>query len=300
MCRFLTYAGTPLLLADLLYRPVNSLIMQSHHARERIEPLNGDGFGVGWYVPEIDPTPCVQRSVAPAWSNRNLQDLAAKTRASYLFAHVRAASPGMAVTEANVHPFSYDRFMWMHNGAVAGFRKIQRRLREGLKDEFYNMIEGTTDSEHAFALFLNSLRVPFGEVSGDEMRRALVETIARLNELTRDAGIIEPSFYNFAVTDGRSIVVSRYSSGETVKGNSLHFSRGLRFECLPGGICDMHSVAKDEHASAVIIASERLTEDESDWTYVPDNHTITVLPDLSVSIEPIDAEQTEGEVAAVR
>ena len=87
MCRFLAYVGAPLLLADLLYRPVNSLIMQSYKARERAEPLNGDGFGVGWYVPDIDPAPCVQRSVTPAWSNRNLQNLAAKTRASSLFAH---------------------------------------------------------------------------------------------------------------------------------------------------------------------------------------------------------------------
>jgi glutamine amidotransferase len=288
MCRFLTYAGAPLLLADLLYRPVNSLIMQSHHARERIEPLNGDGFGVGWYVPEIDPTPCVQRSVAPAWSNRNLQALAAKTRASCLFAHVRAASPGMAVTDANVHPFSYDRFMWMHNGAIAGFRQIKRRLREGLKDEFYDMIEGTTDSEHAFALFLNSLRMPFGEAGGDEIRRALVESIARLNELTREAGITEASFYNFAVTDGHSTVVSRYCSSDGVKGNSLHYSRGQRFECLPDGVCDMHSVARHERARAVIVASERLTDDPSDWTYVPDNHTITVLADLSVKVERIN------------
>jgi glutamine amidotransferase len=287
MCRFLTYAGAPLLLADLLYRPVNSLIMQSHHARERIEPLNGDGFGLGWYVPEIDPTPCVQRSVAPAWSNRNLQDLAAKTRAASLFAHVRAASPGMAVTDANVHPFSYDRFMWMHNGAVADFRKIKRRLRESLKDEFYDMIEGTTDSEHAFALFLNNLSVPFGEASGDDLRRALVETIARLNELTRDAGILEPSFYNFAVTDGRSTVVSRYCSAEGIKVNSLHYSRGHQFECLPGGICDMHPVSGDSTARAVIVASERLTEDETDWTPVPDNHTVTVLADLSVKVERI-------------
>ncbi len=288
MCRFLTYAGGPLLLADLLYRPVNSLIMQSHHARERIEPLNGDGFGVGWYVPEIDPTPCLQRSVTPAWSNHNLQALAAKTRASCLFAHVRAATPGMVVTDSNVHPFSYDRFMWMHNGAVAGFRRIKRRLREGLKDEFYDMIEGTTDSEHAFALFLNSLRTPFGAASGDEIRRALVETIARLNELTREAGITEASFYNFAVTDGHSTVVSRYCSGEGLKGNSLHYSRGARFECLPGGICDMHSVTRQERAQAVIVASERLTEDASDWTYVPDNHTITVLPDLNVKVERIN------------
>ncbi len=287
MCRFLTYTGAPLMLADLLYRPTNSLIMQSYHARERAEPLNGDGFGVGWYVPEVDPTPCVQRSVSPAWSNRNLQNLAVKTRASLLFAHVRAASPGMMVTEANVHPFTYDRFMWMHNGVVAGFHHIRRRLRDQLKDEFYDMIQGTTDSEHAFALFLNSLRAPFGEMSAEEMRRALVETIARLMEWTREAGTTEDSFCNFAVTDGQVTVVSRYCSGEGVAGASLHFSRGRRFECLPGGLCDMHSVAQDEQAKSVIVASERLTDDQTDWTTVPDNHTITVFPDSRVSLEPI-------------
>lgn len=288
MCRFLAYAGAPVLLSDLLYRPANSLIMQSHHARERAEPLNGDGFGVGWYVPEIDPTPCVQRSISPAWSNRNLQNLATKTRASYLFAHVRAASPGMIVTEVNVHPFVYDRFMWMHNGAVAGFHQIKRRLRESLKDEFYDMIQGTTDSEHAFAVFLNSLRVPFGEASGEEMRHALVETIAHLNEWTQSAGIAEPSFYNFAVTDGRSIVVSRYCSGENIAGASLHYSRGLRFECSPGGLCDMHCVADDVRAAAVIVASERLTDDASDWLDVPDNHTIIVRADSRVVLEEIN------------
>lgn len=288
MCRFITYSGAPLLLADLLYRPTNSLIMQSHHARERAEPLNGDGFGVGWYVPEIDPTPCVQKSVTPAWSNLNLQNLSLKTRATCLFAHVRAASPGMAVTEANVHPFSYDRFMWMHNGVASGFHQIRRRLRDGLKDEFYDMIQGTTDSEHAFALFLNSLRTPFGETSAEEMRRALLETIARLNELTREAGIAEASFYNFAVTDGRTTIVSRYSSGEGIEGASLHYSRGRQFECLPGGVCDMHAVAENQKAAAVIISSERLTDDVADWQRVPDNHTVAVLPDSSVSVKRIE------------
>ena len=287
MCRFLAYAGAPLLLADLLYRPVNSLIMQSYKARERAEPLNGDGFGVGWYVPEVDPSPCVQRTVMPAWSNRNLQSLASKVRASCLFAHVRAASPGLAVIESNVHPFAYDRFMWMHNGSIANFERIKRRLRESLKDEFYNMVMGTTDSEHAFALFLNSLRVPFGEAQGADMRVALVETIALLNEWTRAAEIIEPSYYNFAVTDGHSIVVSRYCSAEGLTANSLHISRGLRFECLPGGLCDMHTVKREEQAAAVIVSSERLTDDKDDWLDVPDNHTVTVTPDLNVQVELI-------------
>lgn len=288
MCRFIAYAGAPLLLADLLYRPADSLIMQSHHARERVEPLNGDGFGVGWYVPEIDPAPCIVRSVTPAWSSRNLQSLAFKIHAARLFAHVRAASPGMVVTETNTHPFSYDRFMWMHNGAVADFHRIKRRLRDGLKDEFYNMISGTTDSEHAFALFLNHLQVPFNQTTASDLRLALVRTINSLNELTREAGITGPSFYNFAVTDGEAITVSRYCSAESVKGASLHYSRGALFECLPDGLCDMNSVAQHEQAAAVIISSEKLTDERSDWSDVPDNHTICVLPDFTVKIERIE------------
>lgn len=288
MCRFLAYSGAPVLLADLLYRPANSLIMQSYKAKERPEPLNGDGFGVGWYVPDIDPTPCVQRSVSPAWSNRNLQNLAAKTRAAHLFAHVRAATPGMAVMEANVHPFAYDRFMWMHNGQVSGFHHIKRRLRESLHDEFYDIITGTTDSEHAFALFLNNLRAPFGEITGEEMRRAMIETIARLNEWTREAGVSQTSYYNFAVTNGGTMIVSRYSSTPNTRGASLHYSRGLRFECGADGVCDMSPVADDNAASAVIVASERLTDAPEDWSQVPDNHTVTVLKDLSVRVEKID------------
>jgi predicted glutamine amidotransferase len=287
MCRFLTYTGAPILLSDLLYRPANSLIMQSHHAREREEPLNGDGFGVGWYVPEIDPIPCIQLSVAPAWSNRNLQSLAFRTRSSNLFAHVRAASPGMLVTDTNVHPFGYDRFIWMHNGSVASFHKIKRPLRRVLSDEFYNMIQGTTDSEHAFALFLNTLSVPLLEADENEMRRALVETIAQLNELTRDAGITDPCYYNFAVTNGIATVISRYCSAPERPGASLHFSRGVRFITLPDGTCDMDSVEMDQNAGCVIVASEMLTDDPTDWQDVPDNHTITVLPDFSVELEPI-------------
>ena len=39
MCRFLVYRGRPILLAELLIRPANSLIKQSLHAREMPEPL---------------------------------------------------------------------------------------------------------------------------------------------------------------------------------------------------------------------------------------------------------------------
>ena len=33
MCRWLAYSGSPVLLEEILYRPENSLVMQSKHAR---------------------------------------------------------------------------------------------------------------------------------------------------------------------------------------------------------------------------------------------------------------------------
>lgn len=43
----------PILVADLLTRPAHSIINQSYDCRLRIDqrrPLNGDGFGVGWFT----------------------------------------------------------------------------------------------------------------------------------------------------------------------------------------------------------------------------------------------------------
>lgn len=54
MCRFTYYLGDEITVADLVTRPENSLIHQSVHASERPEPLNGDGFGLVWYVAEPD------------------------------------------------------------------------------------------------------------------------------------------------------------------------------------------------------------------------------------------------------
>jgi predicted glutamine amidotransferase len=48
MCRWLAYTGSPVLLTQVLYTPVHSLIDQSLHSRLGAQTTNGDGFGVGW------------------------------------------------------------------------------------------------------------------------------------------------------------------------------------------------------------------------------------------------------------
>src|SRR5687768_10683657 len=128
MCRFALYLGPPVGIDALITRPVNSIIRQSFQNQEREEPLNGDGFGVAWYVPEVSDEPVVFRSISPAWSNQNLLSLARVTRSPCVLAHVRAATPGLPVTETNCHPFTAGKLAFMHNGDLAGFRVFKRRL----------------------------------------------------------------------------------------------------------------------------------------------------------------------------
>lgn len=284
MCRFLCYSGQELILSELLYQPNNSLILQSYKAKERKEPLNGDGFGIGWYDHNISQTPCVFKSLTPAWSNQNLRQLSEHVKASCFFAHVRAASPGMLVSEVNCHPFNFGRYLWMHNGTIEGFRSIKRRLQESLPDPLYHAIEGTTDSEHSFAVFLHLLGNTDDTVSAKTLGNTLAKTIQQLEQWRAEAGLSSPSYYNFAVTDGRNVAAVRYVTDAQLEPVSLYYSARGKYQCCDGvaQIVNCHPCEQ-----GIIIASERLTERKIDWMRVAPNHVITVDADLNVDISLI-------------
>ena len=131
MCRLLVARSRqhPMLLADLLTRPAHSIINQSLSSWLRMDsqPVNGDGFGVGWYdddSSDTDGTPCIFTSVLPAWNNVNLKRLAEKIKSRLVFAHVRASTGGSPSSETNCHPWNFKRLMWMHNGHIADFKKV--------------------------------------------------------------------------------------------------------------------------------------------------------------------------------
>ena len=291
MCRFLCYIGPEILLSDLLYSSKNSLILQSYKSKERKEPLNGDGFGVGWYTPQIGANPCVFRSLTPAWNNQNLKRLSAHVKSSCFFAHVRAASPGMRVGEDNCHPFQCGRYLWMHNGTIEGFWQIRRRLRASLPDHLYNNIEGTTDSEHAFALFLNLLGDLDREHSANELGQTLVKTVAHLERWTAETKSTAPSYYNFAVTDGQTVAAIRYVSDPKMEPASLYYAAGRKYECI-SGLCQL--IDCDAREQAVVIASERLSEDNDHWIRIAPNHLLTVTKDLEVNVELMAIERRES------
>ncbi len=291
MCRFICYSGSPIMLADLLYRPGHSLILQSYQSMERREPLNGDGFGIGWYQPEISDMPCVFTSLTPAWSNRNLQRLSDHVKSPCFFAHVRAASPGMQVADANCHPFQFGRYLWMHNGTVEGFTRIKRRVQQSLPDDLFQVIQGTTDSEHAFAVFLNLLGNSERIAPANELGQLLVRTVENLEQWVFEADVDGPSYYNFAVTDGQSIAAIRYVSDQRLEPASLYYVKSRKFS-YSGGASSLIEANEDP---AVIIASERLTEQKDDWVRVAPNHVLTVTAGLEVEVELVGVQRRSHE-----
>lgn len=284
MCRFLCYKGNKVLLADILTKPSHSLIKQSYCAKMREEPLNGDGFGVGWYDSDLDPIPGLFRSVTPAWGNRNLHRIAEKLKSSCIFAHIRAATPGMLVSEINCHPFQYGRFLWMHNGFICEFDKIKRRLRNSLKDPYYHMIEGTTDSEHAFAVFLNFLPEGREDYSLQVLTEALLSTIQQLNIWLKEAGVKGGSNFNFALTDGEQMVITRYATHVDKDPETLYYSYGTGFSCL-GDTCRM--IDRFESHASVIVSSEPLTDEDNDWIEIAPNTLLAIDKLNNIQFFPI-------------
>jgi ergothioneine biosynthesis protein EgtC len=264
MCRFTFYAGPPIRLSALVTEPRHSLIHQSYKAEEREEPLNGDGFGVAWYEPERSEVPAQFRSVTPAWNNRNLRSIAPLIDSPCILAHVRAASRG-SVQETNCHPFVHGKLAFMHNGDVGGFGEIRRALAASLSDDAYALIEGRTDSEHIFALFVDELAKLPALRPLDAMQQALELAVGHVLKLVEEHAPGSRSRLNLVVSDGSNAVATRFVNDDPKYADSLYVNSGRVYECVDG-MGRMVEPVEDHHA--VLVSSEPL-DDDPNWQPIP-------------------------------
>ncbi|KAK2079339.1 hypothetical protein QBZ16_003030 [Prototheca wickerhamii] len=327
------YGVDPILVADVVLWPARSIIKQSYDARERKNDsnlphhlvygnLNGDGFGIGWF-PSMAPTrrglssdPCVFTSITPAWNNENLNRLATKIESRMVFAHVRAAYPGMPVSEQNCHPFQWGRYLFMHNGVVAGFMQLRRHVLALLRDEAYNAVQSFhSDSAVCFALFLDRLPDMRAAQGAGAILKALEETISLIRQLQREHGVRGNSLLNFCVSDGVNLVATRYASSPDDEPASLYYAEGSAYERSPepaenasavasaaaaaadpggggggggtasaGGAAvegegDYHLAYSELGTRVCLVASEPVTASATDWVEVPRNTALIVCPE---------------------
>lgn len=215
--------------------------------------------------------------------------------------------------------------MFMQNGGIGAWKWVKRRLCASLSERWFLQVQGSTDSEWAFAVFLDTLEREEGVDPGDLelgrrgfghaiLRRALRRVIERINALTSSVPEEVPahervSLLNFAVSDGHSVVCSRYVSSRTDEAASLFFSSGTSWACsLPSSLqidqklsesCKVVSrpgsssyskqykmYREDKTSDTILIASEPLTFERDNWVTVPTNSIVT-LSKQNVMIHPV-------------
>jgi predicted glutamine amidotransferase len=261
MCRWLAYSGSPVRLDELLFKPANSLVMQSKHSRLGAETTNGDGFGVGWYG--TLPTPGIFRSTEPAWNDSNLRELSSQASAGRVFAHIRA-STGSAVQQTNCHPFRHGRWLWMHNGVISDFPKVRRDLALAIEPDLFPLIEGSTDSE---VFFMLALTLGLDQ----DPPAAVAAAVGLIERVGKSHGIEYPLQMTVATTNGDTTWAFRYSS----EGRSRTLFHNTDVATLRAHYPDNVMLEKITD-DTVVVVSEPLGDLRGAWQEVPESTCIAV------------------------
>jgi predicted glutamine amidotransferase len=263
MCRWVAYFGNPIHPEALLYETQHSLVEQSRSDRLAGGQPNADGVGLGWYGERDEPG--LYRSVAPAWGDRNLREIASQVRSPLFLAHIRAAT-GTPVEQTNCHPFRHGRWLFMHNGFIDGYLELRRELLLAVDPAIFSGIAGTTDSELMFYLALT-----FG--LQEEPLAALERMAGFVEDTGRRHGIDEPLQMTVAASDGERLYAARYASGPVVNSLFVTSDASAVRALYPD---DVRLQQFSDEARAVV--SEPLGDLPGLWNEVPAGTAIVVQP----------------------
>ncbi|KAJ4377112.1 hypothetical protein N0V86_006553 [Didymella sp. IMI 355093] len=337
MCRWFAYISPtePCLLSDVLITPANSISKQcSEHYLPKLLPhgdekeldhtsdellrmrnslLNMDGLGVAWYTEASSsyvkhvtgPRPALYKSQSPPINDFNFKSLCDNTETRCVFAHIRASS-GSVVTQVNSHPFVFGRHVFMHNGVISNFSTIRRDLTDLLSYDAYCNVLGSTDSEHAAALYMSNL-THHGDKSTWEksyplkaMFAAMRKTVVQILQLQHDklGEKNTPNSLNFCTTDGTRLLAIRFRNHATQQPPSLYWSEfaGRTLNTKYPGHPDSGEFVNEEAVLGenenigkhTIVASEPTTYDENEWHLITANHALLVGEDGEEREEKIE------------
>lgn len=288
MCRLVAYLGTPILTDKIIIKPKNSLVHQSFAAEETDYPVNGDGFGIGWYRSEIRDEPGLYKSISPAWNDQNLLHNASFIQTSCFFAHVRAATVGDVSIE-NTHPFSYKQFLMMHNGGIQEFDRIKYDFVKLLDEEAFLWIQGQNDTQYILALFMTNSRIlNFDNMEEDpeQIVKCFNKTFSDIEELKKKNNVDAIALYNIVFTDGKRIIATRYSTDPKNELRTLYYTDKVSCKTCNGGELKLSKPKKKR--TATLISSEILTEKKDNWKEIPQNHAIYIDEKLDVSLYKLE------------
>jgi glutamine amidotransferase len=170
----------------------------------------GDGWGIGWFLPEAGPTPGLLKSILPLWSDENAKTATRAVTSSSIFGHIRYASPNIETCFANTLLYVMDDHLWTINGMLQPWPgPLSEALRDRLDPDHESDLRGSTDGEMLGALW----RTHFRRTGGRDAAAALRSMLREARDITRQQdGEIKT---NLILSGADEILAVRYAgSGE--------------------------------------------------------------------------------------
>ena len=299
MCRLLGYLGNDLQLSSLITDSDSSLTRQATDSSvQNFMNVAGTGF-VAWETGSLmEDEPYSYKSIELPMYDRTLIGLTKKIKANCVVGHIRATVYGelSLVNTTNVHPFKFHgvKTALAHNGGLAHFPKMKFALANKCKPELANKVEGTTDSEWIYALFLSMLEDPYADHSSGEIAEAAYKTVHEIKLLRDQFDINTHSVINLIISNGKFIVAVCFTydfgcydgipTGAVLfpAMHSLWYTAGDNF----GNYDDQWTMSEsaESAASSIILASEPLTRNDSSWIEVQ-KYSMVVIDRLDGKIK---------------
>lgn len=263
MCRFLGFQSSrPCEIHYSLHDAENALVKQSKK--------HPDGWGVGYYV---DKELYLMKSARAAFRDFNFPHLTKGIVSKTIICHVRQATMGAKKIE-NCHPFKFGNWMFAHHGNIRRFKKVKPLLLKEMPQKMKQHIQGLTDSEVAFHLFMTYLSQEVRDVERvlqvKPIEKALIKTINKIDQLVKKVGASKKSDLNFILTNGKFILA-------TCRGEKLYYTE--HHETM--GISKKRRLEK-----YFMICSEKFSKSDY-WEKVPKNSLIIVNDKADYDIVPL-------------
>jgi predicted glutamine amidotransferase len=257
-CRSLDPGGV----SHELFHGANALRVQSRE--------HPDGWGVGWYE---DGAPRVIRSLTPAHGDADFEKLSHFVAAQTVIAHVRKASVGRVALE-NTHPFQRGPWLFAHNGTLPDWARARPALEERIDPALRSELQGETDSERCFLLFLSRLQRRCDPEKADieSAAAALSETVSLARQAAERSG--EEASTTFLATDGRLLLACRRRRTLFVSSSAPDAA----------GRCEYVAVASED-------PGEPPPGGKRAWRLLPEDALIAVDAGLRLRVTPLMAHE---------
>jgi glutamine amidotransferase len=195
----------------------------------------------------------------------------------------------------NSHPFVFGRHVFMHNGVISNFSHIRRDMTDLLSYDTYCNVLGSTDSEHAAALYMTNLTNGGGKETWEKpypmkkMLEAMQKTVVQILQLqhAKLGASNTPNSLNFCTTDGTKLLAIRFRNHASQQPPPLYWSEfagrtlNTKYPGSPDGknLENLEASVEGDIGKHTIVASEPTTYDEKQWHLIRKNCALMVDED---------------------